>query len=217
VNLSTLLRSANYAASNESTQYNTCEFPLVNEKSKKKSDQSANVRFSFEVTGWKIIYDLLSDKQTVSNAISSLLATASSKSTFVYGLDLQSHNHSGKQRNYIRKDILSAMKALVLDNEIKLELKVSVSKLWNKLAKRGNEQHLFILTTKTDDETLLLLVKEGILGYLAEAIVGVTDVDLKVLLIEDLKCFFKYGRIQAITVTEHQSFPPTRNDQTWHP
>lgn len=62
------------------------EFQLENYKKKKKegTTEPPTVTLLFEMTGWKITYDLLSEKQTVQQGISNILATTDPKSSIFH-------------------------------------------------------------------------------------------------------------------------------------
>lgn len=72
------------------------------------------------------------------------------------------------------------LKTLILDDTIKI--RNQIVSIWGSLAKR-------------DDESLLTIVKEGAIQFIADMLVNVSDLNVQVELTEILKHFFKYGKI----------------------
>lgn len=117
-----------------------CSFILKTNKQKKKEDsnpsQEVIVKLYVEVTGWRVLYKMLCDSNTVVKALNDLIAVAESKSSLSVIL-LYLSVSAKKASLYIRKEILKYLKKLVLSNSTPIEVKELVATAWGKLGRRG--------------------------------------------------------------------------------
>src|SRR5690242_10158751 len=88
-----------------------------------------------------------------------------------------------------------------------IQIRPQIVSIWGSLAKR-------------DDESLLTIVKEGAIQFLADLLQNVLDLNLQVDLTEILKHFFKYGiyiiNIFTDITNSFLSLPSKNNDRHWH-
>eukprot|EP01117_Protostelium_nocturnum_P012521 TRINITY_DN4616_c0_g1_i1.p1 TRINITY_DN4616_c0_g1~~TRINITY_DN4616_c0_g1_i1.p1 ORF type:complete len:1440 (-),score=517.76 TRINITY_DN4616_c0_g1_i1:179-4498(-) len=175
-------------------QFPTIEVPLrCKEKKKKKKREngeenleiSPKILMSIDANGWKIMNKnmeknifTLSDFENIRYSLEKLNRLAESKG-----------NSNRKVGGYIKRKLLNAMTQLAINQSVPIDISKGICQIWGKFLRR-------------DDESLLLMVKEGILEFYSNIIKNLEKSEVLLPFLEIMKSFFKYVSHQKELVNQ---------------